>query len=76
MTKSKHLELFGILMCMEIVLAFSYLGYIQISILSVTTLHILVIVAAMLFGPLDADMRQPDILEDLVRIFPKFPFLL
>ena len=54
LSKKRKWEFTIFLVCLEIVISFSYLGYLQIAPISVTTLHILVIVAAMLFGPLDA----------------------
>lgn len=52
--KSKNrLVLLGILAALEIAIAFSYVGDIMIPPVSITTLHILVIIAAMLLGPLE-----------------------
>jgi GGDEF domain-containing protein len=46
LTKKKLQEIILMLMALEAVLAFSYLGYIELPAISTTTLHILVIVAA------------------------------
>lgn len=43
----------GILVAMEVIVAFSFLGYITITPVAITTMHIFVIVAAMLMGPLE-----------------------
>lgn len=50
LTKKKKREIVLVLMALEAIFAFSYLGYIEFSMISSTTLHILVIVAAMIFG--------------------------
>lgn len=50
LTKRKTHEIVFALMALEAVFAFSYLGYIEFPLVSTTTLHILVIVAAMIFG--------------------------
>lgn len=50
LTKKKKREIVLVLMALEAIFAFSYLGYIDFSMISSTTLHILVIVAAMIFG--------------------------
>ena len=47
LTKKKLQEIILMLMAWEAVFAFSYLGYIELPVVSTTTLHILVIVAAM-----------------------------
>ena len=47
-------EMTALMCCAEMVLAFSYLGYLAVPPISVTTMHIFVIVAALFFGPLDA----------------------
>ena len=54
LSTKKRREITTFLCFAEIVLAFSYLGYISVPPISVTTMHILVIVAALFFGPLDA----------------------
>ena len=46
LTKKKLQEIILMLMALEAVFAFSYLGYIELPAISTTTLHILVIVAA------------------------------
>ncbi len=48
--KNKRIDLIVVLTCLEAILAFSYFGYLDFRPMSITTLHILVIVAAMLFG--------------------------
>ena len=48
LTKKKLQEIILMLMAWEAVFAFSYLGYIELPAISTTTLHILVIVAAMM----------------------------
>ena len=48
--KKKVQEIILVLMAWEVVFAFSYLGYIELPVVSTTTLHILVIVAAMMLG--------------------------
>lgn len=53
-SKKMHLQILLFLVCAEIIVGLSSLGYIQIAPISVTTLHILVIVAALYFGPWDA----------------------
>ena len=50
LTKKKLQEIILMLMVLEAVFAFSYLGYIELPAISTTTLHILVIVAAMMLG--------------------------
>ena len=50
LTKKKVQEIILVLMAWEAVFAFSYLGYIELPVVSTTTLHILVIVAAMMLG--------------------------
>ena len=50
LTKKKVQEIILVLMAWEAVFAFSYLGYIELPAISTTTLHILVIVAAMILG--------------------------
>ena len=50
LTKKKVQEIILVLMAWEVVFAFSYLGYIELPAVSTTTLHILVIVAAMILG--------------------------
>lgn len=50
LTKKKLQEIILMLMAWEAVFAFSYLGYIELPAISTTTLHILVIVAAMMLG--------------------------
>ena len=50
LTKKKLQEIILMLMAGEAVFAFSYLGYIELPAISTTTLHILVIVAAMMLG--------------------------
>lgn len=50
LTKKKLQEIILMLMAWEAVFAFSYLGYIELPVVSTTTLHILVIVAAMMLG--------------------------
>lgn len=50
LTKKKLREIILMLMAWEAVFAFSYLGYIELPAISTTTLHILVIVAAMMLG--------------------------
>lgn len=50
LTKKKKREIVLVLMALEAIFAFSYLGYIYFSMISSTTLHILVIVASMIFG--------------------------
>ena len=50
LTKKKLQEIILMLMALEAVFAFSYLGYIELPAISTTTLHILVIVAAMMLG--------------------------
>ena len=50
LTKKKLQEIILMLMAWEAVFAFSYLGYIELPTISTTTLHILVIVAAMMLG--------------------------
>lgn len=50
LTKKKKREMVLVLMALEAIFAFSYLGYIDFSMISSTTLHILVIVASMIFG--------------------------
>ncbi len=50
LSKNKRRDIIIILVCLQVVLAFSYFGYIMVEPISITTLHILVIVAAMLFG--------------------------
>ena len=50
LTKRKKREIVLVLMALEAIFAFSYLGYIEFPMISSTTLHILVIVAAMVFG--------------------------
>lgn len=50
LTKKKKREIVLVLMALEAIFAFSYLGYIDFSMISSTTLHILVIVASMIFG--------------------------
>ena len=56
LSKKKRVEITLFLCCIEIILAFSYLGYLSIPPISVTTMHILVLVAALFFGPLDASV--------------------
>ncbi|MBO2517379.1 MAG: hypothetical protein CW338_08930 [Clostridiales bacterium] len=48
-----RLRISVLLLCLEVVLAFSYVGFIQVPPISITTLSIPVIMAAMLFGPAD-----------------------
>lgn len=50
LTKRKKREIVLVLMALEAIFAFSYLGYIEFPMISSTTLHILVIVAAMVLG--------------------------
>ena len=50
LTKKKKREIVLVLMALEAIFAFSYLGYIEFPMISSTTLHILVIVASMIFG--------------------------
>ena len=50
LTKKKKHEIVLVLMALEAIFAFSYLGYIEFPMISSTTLHILVIVAAMVLG--------------------------
>ena len=50
LTKNKQREIILILMALEAIFAFSYLGYIELDVVSTTTLHILVIVGAMTLG--------------------------
>ena len=50
LTKKKLQEIILMLMAWEAVFAFSYLGYIELPAISTTTLHILVIVSAMMLG--------------------------
>ena len=50
LTKKKKREIVLVLMALEAIFTFSYLGYIDFSMISSTTLHILVIVASMIFG--------------------------
>lgn len=50
LTAQKTREIVFVLMALEAIFAFSYLGYIELPMLSTTTLHILVIVAAMILG--------------------------
>lgn len=47
---NKRRDIATVLVCLEVVLAFSYFGYFEIKPISVTTMHILVIIGAMLFG--------------------------
>ena len=51
LTKKKLKEIILMLMAWEAVFAFSYLGYIELPAISTTTLHVLVIVSAMMLGP-------------------------
>lgn len=50
LTAKKMQEIVFVLMALEAIFAFSYLGYIELPMLSSTTLHILVIAAAMALG--------------------------
>ena len=50
LTTTKQKEIVLILMALEAIFAFSYLGYIELDVVSTTTLHILVIVGAMTLG--------------------------
>lgn len=50
LTAKKTQEIVFVLMALEAIFAFSYLGYIELPMLSTTTLHVLVIVAAMILG--------------------------
>ena len=50
LTKNKQREIILILMALEAIFAFSYLGYIELDVVSTTTLHIIVIVGAMTLG--------------------------
>ena len=50
LTTTKQKEIILILMALEAIFAFSYLGYIELDVVSTTTLHILVIVGAMTLG--------------------------
>ena len=50
LTKKKLWEIIRMLMALEAVFAFSYLGYIELPRISTTTQHVLVIVAAMMLG--------------------------
>lgn len=50
LTKSKQREIILILMALEAIFAFSYLGYVELDVVSTSTLHILVIVGAMTLG--------------------------
>lgn len=50
LTKKKLWEIIRMLMALEAVFAFSYLGYIELPGISTTTQHVLVIVAAMMLG--------------------------
>lgn len=50
LSKKKFYELLCIFEALEVILAFSYLGYFMVQDISNTTLHVLVIVAAMMFG--------------------------
>ena len=54
LSRRKKFELLLLLVSIEIVLAFSYLGFIELPPISVATMHIIVIVAAMYFGPWEA----------------------
>ena len=74
LTKKKLQEIILMLMAWEAVFAFSYLGYIELPVVSTTTLHILVIVAACtwlhglcVFAALSCcfPMLRPMILENL-----------
>ena len=47
LTKKKVREILFVMMALEAIFAFSYFGYPEFSTVSTTTLHILVIVAAM-----------------------------
>lgn len=50
LNKKKLQEIISMLMALEAIFAFSYLGYIDFPAVSTTTLHVLVIVAAMILG--------------------------
>ncbi|MDO4178111.1 MAG: response regulator [Phascolarctobacterium sp.] len=50
----KRWEILFFFICIETVLAFSYLGFILIPPVAITTMHYMVIVAAICFGPLEA----------------------
>ena len=50
LTAKKEQEIVFVLMALEAIFAFSYLGYIELPMVSTTTLHVLVIVAAMILG--------------------------
>lgn len=50
LTKSKQREIILILMALEAIFAFSYLGYVELDVVSTSTIHILVIVGAMTLG--------------------------
>ena len=49
----RHREMLWLMISIEVVFAFSYLGFIVIPPISVTTVHILVLIAAMLLGTAD-----------------------
>ncbi len=49
-SKSRRKDIILIACCLEVILAFSYLGYFDVEPISITTMHILVIVMAMLMG--------------------------
>lgn len=50
LSKNKRKDLIVVMSCIEAILAFSYFGYLDFKPISINTLPILVIVAAMLFG--------------------------
>lgn len=50
LTQKKTQEIVFVLMALEVIFAFSYLGYLDFQTISTTTLHVLVIVATMILG--------------------------
>ena len=50
LAKRRRMEILIALMALEIIFAFSYLGFIIIPLISITTMHLLVMIAAMILG--------------------------
>ena len=50
LAKRRRMEILIALMALEIIFAFSYLGFIIIPPISITTMHLLVMIAAMILG--------------------------
>ena len=46
--------IFGILLAMEVIMSFTFLGYIHIPPISITTAYIPIVVSASLFGPVES----------------------